>query len=101
MTTETEVRAVRKALEQLKADMPEAIRDAHGFAVRHRALIEGSGVCGCFYCLETFAPPEITEWVDNGQTALCPKCGIDSVLPSASGYPLDPDFLMQMNEHWF
>lgn len=37
--------------------------------------------CGCFYCLKTIAPAEITEWVDGGETPICPHCGVDSVLP--------------------
>jgi hypothetical protein len=36
--------------------------------------------CGCFYCLETFDGAEIRQWTDEGITALCPRCGIDSVL---------------------
>lgn len=37
--------------------------------------------CGCFYCLKTMAPGEITEWVDGGETPVCPHCGVDAVLP--------------------
>lgn len=64
----------------------------------------------CFYCLSTFAPTEVKEHVDKGarrgkvppdQTALCPHCGIDSVLGSASGYPLTPEFLKAMHDYWF
>lgn len=48
-----------------------------------------------------FFPVEITEWVDLDTTALCPKCGIDSVIGSASNVPVNPEFLSKMNEHWF
>jgi len=35
-------------------------------------------------------------------TALCPHCGIDSVIGSASGYPVsEPQFLKAMHDHWF
>ena len=33
--------------------------------------------------------------------ALCPACGIDSVLGSASGFPVTPEFLGRMNACWF
>jgi hypothetical protein len=50
----------------------------------HRDEILASDMCGCFYCLAVFPPNEVTEWTDKtvgiGQTALCPKCGIDSVI---------------------
>ena len=30
-----------------------------------------------------------------------PKCDIDSVIGSASGFPIDARFLKQMELHWF
>jgi hypothetical protein len=65
-----------------------------------------SEICGCFYCLEIYSPSEITEWTDEdengiGSCALCPKCGIDSVIGSASGYPVTEAFLKRMQLHWF
>ena len=74
---------------------------AHSFCKNHRAQIEASDRCGCFYCLSVFSPADITEWVDLDTTALCPRCGIDSVIGSASGAPVDSAFLSRMNEHWF
>lgn len=75
--------------------------DAHRFASKHRAQVESSDQCGCFYCLQTFSPSAITQWTDDQQTALCPQCGIDAVLGSASGAPLTPAFLRKMHSHWF
>lgn len=74
---------------------------AHKHCIRHRAEIEASQVCGCFYCLSMFPPAEIVEWIDDGQTALCPKCPVDSVLGSASGFPITREFLELMHERWF
>lgn len=80
---------------------------ARQFSRIHREQVLSSDTCGCFYCLKTFRPAEIEEWVDEaqgtgvGQTALCPRCGIDSVLGSASGFPLTNDFLQRMNSYWF
>jgi hypothetical protein len=86
---------------------------AHSSSSNHRKEIEASALCGCFYCLETFGPSEISEWVDwpvdtreelelsAGTTALCPRCGIDSVIGSLSGYPINAEFLSAMRRHWF
>ena len=37
---------------------------AHSNSSNHRKEIEGSTLCGCFYCLKTFKPSEVKEWVD-------------------------------------
>jgi hypothetical protein len=67
----------------------------------HRPEIEMSKRCGCFFCLEIFHPDFITEWMDANNTALCPVCGTDSVIGSASGYAITKHFLENMNRHWF
>jgi len=84
---------------------------AHKYSSRHRDEILRSALCGCFYCLATFAPSEIKDWVTEpptgegisalGQTALCPYCGIDSVVGSGSGFPITPELLSRMKQHWF
>jgi hypothetical protein len=74
---------------------------AHEWSSYHRETFKGSSVCGCFYCLEVFSPGEIEHWTDDDDTALCPKCGIDSVIGSASGYPIEREFLRKMHDRWF
>ena len=79
--------------------------NAHQHSSNHRDEIQGSATCGCFYCLAIFKPQEIQEWTDEyndiGQTALCPKCGVDSVIGSNSGYPITEEFLRKMHQYWF
>jgi hypothetical protein len=55
--------------------------------------------CGCFYCKSIFAPSKIVEWVDDDDTALCPFCGIDSVIGSASTFPITAEFLNRMKAY--
>ncbi|MDZ3833091.1 MAG: hypothetical protein U0S50_14925 [Sphingopyxis sp.] len=76
---------------------------AHRHSSRHRAELERSDRCGCFHCGAGFAFDAITEWIaDEAGSALCPHCGIDAVLGSASGYPVgDPAFLAAMRRRWF
>jgi len=74
---------------------------AHKHSSNHRSELEKSDLCGCFQCLAIFPPSEITDWWDDGQTAVCAKCGIDSVIGSASGYPITTEFLRRMHDHWF
>ena len=74
---------------------------AHKASSNHRSVLNQSNLCGCFYCEATFRPDEIREYTDRGQTALCPRCSIDSVIPSAAGYALTPRFLSAMEQYWF
>lgn len=74
---------------------------ARKHASAHRAEIESSTRCGCFFCFRSFASSDIKSWIDANQTALCPKCGVDSVLGSASLHRLDDAFLRGMHEHYF
>jgi hypothetical protein len=74
---------------------------AHMHCSRHRADLEKSEICGCLYRLSTFPPSAISEWIDDGQAAICPSCPVDSVLGSASGYPIMRDFLQLMHDRWF
>jgi len=88
------------------AMFPEDVREAHTHSSQHRREIEASGSCGCFYCCSIYPPLSIEEWVDEddndvGQTALCPRCGIDSVIGSQSGFRIDKAFLEKMKQYWF
>lgn len=80
------------------------LKDAHKRTFRNQEAMRASELAGCFYCCEVYPPSEITEWVPErcgGRTAICPRCKIDSVLGSSSGYPLTAEFLRAMEERWF
>jgi hypothetical protein len=87
----------------MSASFSEAdLRSMHRHSSGHRDEILQSELCGCFYCEKTFAPSAVEEWIDDGRTALCPKCSIDSVLGDrASKVATDADFLQQMHKFWF
>jgi len=66
-------------------------------AANHRSELGESATCGCFFCFRTFTVGDIRIWIDKNQTALCPKCGIDAVIGTASGFKLDDRFLRKLN----
>lgn len=75
---------------------------AHKFSANHMRMIRRDKVCGCFHCLEIFHPQEIEEWIaDDMGTAICPYCGIDSIIGESSGYPITKEFLKKMRDYWF
>ncbi|WP_105175148.1 cytoplasmic protein [Pseudoalteromonas sp. T1lg122] len=78
-----------------------AAKAAHKKSIRHRDSLRNSDKCGCFYCLNIFGYQSIEFWTDNDDTALCPSCGIDSVIGDDSGYPITKEFLSAMRHIWF
>ena len=79
----------------------DVIIKAHQHSSGHRTAILSSEICGCFHCLEIFPSSGVKEWVDDGECALCPECGIDSVIGSTSGFPVTTEFLNKMKMYWF
>lgn len=87
------------------------LKEVHRYSARHRHMLERAALCGCFYCGAIFPSAEIDLWCDDaeegvsgtrGTTALCPRCGIDSVLPdNIPGVPLNVELLTAMRGYFF
>ena len=98
----TALHAASRAHRSLADRQPDYIL-AHKHCIENRAEVEASVLCGCFYCVSIYPPSEIVDWIDDQEalTADCPRCGLDAVIGSASGFPITSEFLNLMNEHWF
>jgi hypothetical protein len=83
----------------------DVLKSLHVDCSLHRENVERSKLVGCFYCRSTFSPANIREWIDDGETALCPLCGIDAVLPDSvqflDGLPNWGPLLDAMHAYWF
>jgi len=85
------------------------LKQIHSECGWHEKSILNSKLCGCFYCLKTFPPSEIVEWIEeskdgprgHGKTAVCPNCDIDAVLPESELYEISTELLEAMNQEWF
>lgn len=59
------------------------------------------------YCQKIFKPSEIEDWLfddnacDRRGTAICPYCGVDSVIGESSGFPITEEFVKIMYDRWF
>lgn len=73
---------------------------AHELTSEQRDVVLASVECGCFHCGAKFPPAEIDEWWDKDSCAVCPKCGIDSVIGDKQ-HGLGGDFLAEMEHYWF
>lgn len=72
------------------------LQTLHKQSFRNRLRLVRANIVGCFWCMRVFPPTLIREWIDQNETALCPKCGIDSVIPTKSCTVLDA-----MYSYWF
>lgn len=79
----------------------KTIEKASKYSIYNKKQIENSSICGCYNCLKIFKPDEIKEWIDKGATAMCPYCGIDSILGDASEYEISKEILEKLNKYWF
>ena len=73
----------------------------HAYSTNNRSLIAVSNKCYCFYCKQSMYRGEIERYLDDGQTALCPKCQIDAIIPDSIDETVDENIIAEMNEYWF
>lgn len=77
--------------------------DAHCKSFKNFESVKRSKKCGCFNCQEIFNADEVVDFVterDGQKTALCPYCGIDSVIQDAN-VKITSELLEKMNTEWF
>lgn len=70
--------------------------DLHSHSFKNKETLRQKSVAGCFCCCKVFPTSAIKEYTDEGDTAICPNCGIDSVLDEVG-----ENLLFQMNQRWF
>lgn len=88
-----------------KHDYSKQAKLAHTLSVDNKMMLKSANLCACFYCGTVFNYSDIKNWIsgltDESDTALCPYCQIDSVIPKDDRYRLTPDFLNYMYQRWF
>lgn len=73
----------------------------HAFSSHNRSFVSTSNKCYCFYCQSCMAPDEIIDYADNEQTAVCPKCNTDAIIPDSIDEVVDENIISQMHAYWF
>jgi DNA-directed RNA polymerase subunit RPC12/RpoP len=76
------------------------IKWVHKFCGNNRTSLSKSSKCGCFDCIKIFSPMDISDWIDKGQTARCPYCGVDSIIGDNDVPRINELFLQAMNKAW-
>ena len=72
-----------------KAWTIDALKAVYSHSIRNEESINNSDFCGCFHCISIFpvADVKLSDLIiekDGFKTAICPICGIDSVIGDAS-----------------
>lgn len=81
-------------------EYPESL--VRKLARNNYAKIYISEKCGCYHCCRIFDSHLVKEWCDKGEkTAICPICGVDSVIPDTPELPLTEEFLKKQCDFWF
>lgn len=75
----------------------EPFQKLHKLSFKNKELLDLENYGSCFSCFYASKISEIKRWTDCGQTAICPKCGIDSILPGDIG----SDLLQEMYDRYF
>lgn len=80
------------------------LRVVHMSSYQNKQSVELSNKCGCYHCEKIFDASEVKNWCDKSTgkpTALCPYCGIDSVICDHDGEIVDDSVLRLMNVEFF
>ena len=77
------------------------LKKLHAYSSHNKDLVAASEKCYCFHCKAVVSRFLIKDFADNGQTAICPKCGIDSILPGSIEEVASEHIISEMNEYWF
>jgi uncharacterized paraquat-inducible protein A len=70
-------------------------------AMRNRKNLAMTNKAGCYYCQAIFDPKEIKEYTDQNETALCPRCSVDSVIPEVAGTIISEEYLKSVYDVYF
>lgn len=70
-------------------------------AMRNKSALAFVNECACYHCVKIFSTREIKEWTDEDNTAICPYCQVDSVLPVQTLDDKDLQVLSKIHKYWF
>ena len=73
----------------------------HTYSANNKRTIALASKCYCFHCLAVLEPEAITDYLADEQTAICPKCGVDAILPDSIEETIDENIIAEMNAYWF
>ena len=76
------------------------IKIAPKLSIRNRKSLNEVSECACYYCYKIYEVKEIKDYTDMEETALCPYCGIDTVLPVKCKEDKNHQLLHKIHNYW-
>jgi len=74
---------------------------AYNLTTNNKFLLNSYGdYCGCFKCCSVYLVSEIKSYT-NDDSAICPYCGNDYVLPDILETRISKNFLKKLSAFWF
>ena len=73
------------------------IERIHLISSNNREAVLFATRVSCYFCLKVSMSSEIKHWTDGGNTALCPNCEIDAIIPGE----IPRADLEALQFHWF
>jgi uncharacterized paraquat-inducible protein A len=80
----------------VEVEMTISVEQLPQLSRRNRDAVKSAQHVGCYFCIEVFNADAVTDY-DNGGSALCPRCGVDALLPDVT----DKALLAKACESWF
>lgn len=68
-------------VKKLKMEQSNNLIYLHKFCTDNKSLILSQEQAACFHCKQFIKSEDISEYWDQGKTAVCPKCGVDALIP--------------------
>lgn len=79
----------------------EELKEHHNRCNDNRDALKLHERAGCFCCCKIFPAREVIHFVCDGDTAHCPKCGIDSVIVDDGVNEFSPELLSALQYEYF
>lgn len=80
----------------------------YNYVTLNKEAIGKSTECACIYCFKRMKPDEITDYcldinsqgIEVNETAICPYCNIDSIIPNSLVQYTETDLKNWHKEGW-
>lgn len=77
------------------------LKKLHQYCTNNKKLISKANKCYCFFCMKEMKSEEIVDYLSVEETAICPYCGIDSIIPDSINDEVNITIIKEMNKYWF
>ena len=86
-------------------NIPKIYKLIHSYTFENESILKKYKECVCLYCGKKMLDSDIKTWIsdNNGKTAQCPYCSVDSIVPLKvdNEYTLTEEMLKELYKIYF